>query len=462
LALSPRQKALADAAAGALASLLALYATYPLDVYKTRLQASPSSRHGGSSGGTSGGSGGCPEPPRPPRREDADRVAPPPPRPPLLTMLCYSGWKVKTLHTCASSFCYFFLYGWLLRWHKRRIRSGSSPGRPGPPPVRAVSPSAHLVLSAAAAVLNTLLTLPLDGIASREQAASASREQAAAAPPPTTSFEGDGADGGGLPEPHQRRRGVEARNAGARSCHGEREGGAIDERRSATSSGPPPGSSRPAGSRNGTQALRSSSPPSRPARRLAGLWSGLLPSVLLCANPAIHYTAYDALKDRVLRRAAAAKDWSASARRSASGGPDGRSPRPELTMPQAFLLGVIAKLAATLATYPLIRAKVLLMVGQTPPSTTGRVGDSAGSSLASSSSLWRCLRDDYRLNGILRGWYAGCGVQLGHAVLKSALMMMAKERLTRTVRTLLRRALGSPGTAATAAPNGDTSRSPGG
>jgi hypothetical protein len=131
-------------------------------------------------------------------------------------------------------------------------------------------------------------------------------------------------------------------------------------------------------------------------------------------------------------------------------------------MPQAFLLGVIAKLAATLATYPLIRAKVLLMVGQAPPSTTGQVGDSAGSSLASSSSLWRCLRDDYRLNGIVGGWYAGCGVQLGHAVLKSALMMMAKERLTRTVRALLRRALGSPATAATAAPIGDTSRSPGG
>jgi hypothetical protein len=130
---------------------------------------------------------------------------------------------------------------------------------------------------------------------------------------------------------------------------------------------------------------------------ILSLWRGLFPSLLLSSNPAIHYTVFDTLKYRILL-----------------------SPTNEkrnLNMLEAFLLGLIAKFVATMATYPLIRAKVLLMVTH-------------------QRSMLHCLVQEYRRNGT-RALYQGCQLQLLHTMLKSALLMMVKERITRTTRRLV-------------------------
>jgi hypothetical protein len=481
LALSSKQKAFADAVAGVLASLLALYATYPLDVYKTRLQASSTPASSSHSQRDS-------------QKSEIDEKSSTTTTtrnnntPLILSLLCCSaGWKAKTLHTCASSFCYFFLYGWILRAYKKtrekkRKERGAS--------VHVVlSPSAHLFLSAAAAVLNTFLTLPLDVIASRQQAAAstaAAHSEVVEAAASSLSSVGSVVTEDGFQAkdafscPVRKQEGIQGPQrpgGGGDDCappvpsvkaydaDGRGGGGSSREGSIGTARGSPgcyQGRSRVAAPCRmaGSSDCSETPSPRRDRRRrrqepvsslrlnqLTGLWNGLAPSLLLCSNPAIHYTIYDALKDRILTR----PNRRSKIRGSVTSGIDDGSgaltspapaSRPELTLFQAFVLGVVAKLVATLATYPLIRAKVLLMVNPTSPSPSTQQEDGAAeSSSASSSSLWRCLRDDYRLNGVVRGWYAGCGVQLGHTVLKSALTMMAKEKMTRTVRTLLRRAL---------------------
>jgi hypothetical protein len=127
------------------------------------------------------------------------------------------------------------------------------------------------------------------------------------------------------------------------------------------------------------------------------LWKGLVPSLFLCTNPSIHYTVFDVLKTRILQRQSDKHD--------------------ALTMGQAFVVGLLAKFVATISTYPLIRTKIILMV------TTEK-------------SMLQCLRGEFQQRGI-RGLYRGCHLQLFHTLLKSALLMMVRERITDTTHQLL-------------------------
>ena len=74
---------------------------------------------------------------------------------------------------------------------------------------------------------------------------------------------------------------------------------------------------------------------------LQGFFKGFSASVILCVNPAITNTVFDQLRLR----------WLAT------------SGTKSLTAGQAFLLGVIAKVVATLCTYPLTRAKTIVQSG---------------------------------------------------------------------------------------------------
>ena len=90
-----------------------------------------------------------------------------------------------------------------------------------------------------------------------------------------------------------------------------------------------------------------------------GFFRGFRASLLLCINPAINYTVFEQLKRRLLASTGA------------------RS----LTTFQAFVLGAIGKIVATLCTYPWVRAKVMMQSGTADkkvcyayaPSVFGRV-----------------------------------------------------------------------------------------
>ncbi|KAL0434442.1 UNVERIFIED_CONTAM: Peroxisomal adenine nucleotide carrier 1 [Sesamum latifolium] len=77
------------------------------------------------------------------------------------------------------------------------------------------------------------------------------------------------------------------------------------------------------------------------------LFDGLGISLLLTANPSIQYTAFDQLKQRLLKK----KNWKNS----------GDVTAPEaLSAFSAFMLGAVSKCVATCVTYPAIRCKVVI------------------------------------------------------------------------------------------------------
>jgi len=144
--------------------------------------------------------------------------------------------------------------------------------------------------------------------------------------------------------------------------------------------------------------------------KLADLWRGIRPSLLLCSNPSINFTVFDSMKDILVKRKA--------------------NTNARLTMGEAFCIGLVAKFAATMATYPLIRAKVMLMVAKK------KNCDSVA--LASEDTMIGLLQEMCQ-NGGGKELYKGCSIQLVHTLLKSALMMMARERIGVTTRRLILR-----------------------
>lgn len=96
---------------------------------------------------------------------------------------------------------------------------------------------------------------------------------------------------------------------------------------------------------------------------IARFWRGFAPSLVLTCNPAINYTAFDLLKALWLKRAAMGGTGTAS-----GGG--------FLNPLEAFVIAAAAKCLATLVTYPLIRAKVILMTSA-PSSSSASAGSAA-------------------------------------------------------------------------------------
>ncbi|CAK5180351.1 unnamed protein product [Aphanomyces euteiches] len=127
---------------------------------------------------------------------------------------------------------------------------------------------------------------------------------------------------------------------------------------------------------------------------LLSFWKGYIPSLVLVTNPSIFYTIFDRLKLRVAR---------------------------ELSAMEAFVLAAIAKSIATIVTYPIIRAKVIMQ---------------AEKSKTSSGSMVQVLDRIWQQDGVA-GFFQGCNAQLLNTVFKSALLLMTKEQIGQlTVRLL--------------------------
>ncbi|CAI5704056.1 unnamed protein product [Peronospora effusa] len=162
---------------------------------------------------------------------------------------------------------------------------------------------------------------------------------------------------------------------------------------------------------------------------LMSFWKGFIPSLVLVSNPSINYTIFDKLKLQLQHSKMAA----GNAKRVSS-----------LTALEAFTLAAIAKAIATILTYPVIRAKVLMQAQKKPIS--GQQKSSSGHHHAKmGNSMVQVLRRIGELEGP-GGYFKGCSAQLFNTVLKSALLVMTKEEITKhTMRVLflLHRGAGS-------------------
>jgi hypothetical protein len=138
-------------------------------------------------------------------------------------------------------------------------------------------------------------------------------------------------------------------------------------------------------------------------------WNGLVPSLILTTNPSINFTVYDSLKETMLRYKST------------------RNLHPALTMPETFLIGMAAKFAAIIVTYPMIRVKMILMLSRrkAPDVHNGDVENDE----KHQHTVIGTLRKMYSDGGI-KEMYKGCALSLFLTLTRSALFMMTNDRLT--------------------------------
>lgn len=246
---------------------------------------------------------------------------------------------------------------------RRRAAGGGSGGGASKP----LRPSLNLLAAAMAGAVNQAFTLPLENITTRMQTA-----------PQRTPSAVDNNDG---------------ERAGERGGHGALEGSSgLDGRRcgagndtdgtwrdpvlATTAKVAQTGGDNQAFVRRGQRRPRQSVAAVtgelyREGGGLGRFWRGFAPSLILTCNPAINYTAFDILKALWLRRrdaaAAAAGPGSRTTAGASAAGTSGGGTEGFLNPLEAFLVAAAAKSLATLVTYPLIRAKVVLMTAPSSP-----------------------------------------------------------------------------------------------
>jgi solute carrier family 25 (peroxisomal adenine nucleotide transporter), member 17 len=189
---------------------------------------------------------------------------------------------------------------------------------------------------------------------------------------------------------------------------------------------------------------------------LPKFWQGLVPALLLTCNPALNYAVFDGMKGLVAQR---------GKRR-----PGGQ---------EIVLLGMLSKCIATVITYPLIRAKVIMMADAKPAKANARqqeppegaservqapvegtgptregegegerggMGAEAGEAPAGKRLLGGKLRllevmsDIVQAEGV-GGLYIGVDAQVFNTALKNACLLLTKEHIASLTQLLLRKIL---------------------
>ncbi|KAL9240798.1 hypothetical protein vseg_014976 [Gypsophila vaccaria] len=145
-------------------------------------------------------------------------------------------------------------------------------------------------------------------------------------------------------------------------------------------------------------------------------FDGLGISLLLTANPSIQYTVFDQLKSKLLIGRLANNSGSES------------SPI-ALAASTAFLLGALSKTIATCLTYPAIRCKVVIQAAE-------REEENSTQTKKTPKTVSGVFYNIWKHEGIL-GYFKGLEAQILKTVLSSALLLMIKEKITKTTWVLM-------------------------
>ena len=134
-----------------------------------------------------------------------------------------------------------------------------------------------------------------------------------------------------------------------------------------------------------------------------GLWSGALPSLMLISNPALQFMAYESLKRRFVHIPA------------------------QTSAVKYFLIGAMAKMFATVLTYPLQLVQTQQRHGKEKP------GDGANGAKPTMTQIFVRIWSKYGIKGVFRGLEA----KLMQTVMTAALMFMIYEKTVKFVLSLL-------------------------
>ncbi|GAB2283199.1 hypothetical protein Dimus_017726 [Dionaea muscipula] len=136
---------------------------------------------------------------------------------------------------------------------------------------------------------------------------------------------------------------------------------------------------------------------------IAGFWKGIIPTLIMVCNPSIQFMIYETSL-RILKEKRAANKQGLK----------------NVTALEVFLLGALAKLGATVATYPLLVVKSRLQAKQD-------IGDN--SALRYSGTLDAIIKM-IQYEG-LPGFYKGMGTKIVQSVFATAVLFMIKEELVK-------------------------------
>ncbi|XP_043702975.1 peroxisomal nicotinamide adenine dinucleotide carrier-like [Telopea speciosissima] len=142
-----------------------------------------------------------------------------------------------------------------------------------------------------------------------------------------------------------------------------------------------------------------------------GFWKGVFPTLIMVSNPSIQFMLYETLLKKL------------KARRASRGkGNDG------VTALEIFFLGAVAKLGATVVTYPLLVVKSRLQAKQ----VTG--GDQRHHYKGTLDAIMKMIQYEG-----LYGFYKGMNTKIVQSVFAAAVLFMIKEELVKGVRMLVKK-----------------------
>lgn len=140
-----------------------------------------------------------------------------------------------------------------------------------------------------------------------------------------------------------------------------------------------------------------------------GFWKGVIPTLIMVSNPSIQFMLYETLLKKVKQRRALNK--------SGSNG---------VTALEIFLLGAVAKLGATVVTYPVLVVKSRLQAKQC-------IGmDKRHHYKGTMDAIMKMIQYEG-----LSGFYKGMSTKIVQSVLAAAILFMVKEELVKGTRLLL-------------------------
>lgn len=285
----------------------------------------------------------------------------------------FAGLSSKVVHTVVSNFAYFYWYSFLKQAVEKR--SGAS-----------ISTGMNLLIASVAGALNMSMTLPLEMINTRAQIQPSDSE--------SSSDDDSGEEKTDQP-------------LAVKTSKQDKQGGVRH------------------------QSMYDIAKEIYAEDGLLSFWKGFIPSLVLVSNPSINFTVFDKLKLRLQQSKMAA----ANGTRLAS-----------LTAWEAFMLAAVAKAIATILTYPVIRAKVLMqaqkkqLASQQAPIAADPAHPHHHHHHRHPSDIGNSMLQVLKRIGELEGpsgYFKGCSAQLFNTVLKSALLLMTKEQITKyTMRVL--------------------------
>ncbi|CAL9177158.1 unnamed protein product [Musa hybrid cultivar] len=140
-----------------------------------------------------------------------------------------------------------------------------------------------------------------------------------------------------------------------------------------------------------------------------GFWKGVVPTLIMVSNPSIQFMLYETLLKKIKRR-----------RSLNTKGAEG------FTAHEIFLLGAVAKLGATIVTYPMLVVKARLQVKQ------GLHDDKRRQYTGTYDAITKMIRYEG-----LSGLYKGMGTKIVQSVFAAAVLFTVKEELVKAARVLV-------------------------